>query len=99
MRCKPGDLAVMCGSITTPENVGIFLRVTELDPFDRMWRFEDASRPVQFYIGKKKCECFRSSAEAGGNAWIPDRELRPIRPGDGADETLVWAGRPERVEA
>jgi hypothetical protein len=32
-----------------------------------------------------------------GIAW--DGALRPIRDSDGDDETLVWAGKPERVPA
>lgn len=28
-----------------------------------------------------------------------DAYLRPIRPGDGADETLTWAGKPQPVTA
>ena len=30
---------------------------------------------------------------------FPDAWLRPIRPGDGADETLAWAGKPQPVTA
>lgn len=28
-----------------------------------------------------------------------DKDLRPIRPGEGDDETLSWAGKPEQVAA
>ena len=30
---------------------------------------------------------------------FPDASLRPIRPGEGADESLTWAGKPQPVEA
>lgn len=35
-----------------------------------------------------------------GLPWgIEDSELRPIRPEKGDDETLAWAGKPEKVTA
>lgn len=30
---------------------------------------------------------------------VRDEHLKPIRPGDGDDETLAWAGKPEGVAA
>jgi hypothetical protein len=99
MNCKPGDLAVMCRGPVEEKNVGIMLRVLSLDPRDSTWTFEQASRPVQFFIGSREVGAFGSSAEAGGNAWVDDRELRPIRDNDGDDETLTWAGKPEHVTA
>ncbi len=98
MRCKPGDLAVICGPTAEPVNVGIFLRVTKCDPLDSTWQFNEATRPIQFYQGSDPIGRFSSSSEAGGNAWIFDNDLRPIRDQPGEDETLTWAPVPSTVE-
>ena len=53
-------------------------------------------------------ECLWSFVENGENAWAVtpeaekgkgywDKNLRPLRPDEGDDETLAWAGKPNEV--
>lgn len=96
MNCKPGDLAVFVKG--PPENIGIFARVIKCDWSDNTWTYCDASRPVQMWCNGAKDGAYSSTAEAGGNAWLEDRDIRPIRDSDGTDEMIRIAGLPqERV--
>lgn len=41
----------------------------------------------------------RPSGDEGDDCYFPDSYLKPLRGGDGVDEMVRIAGRPERVEA
>lgn len=89
MNCKPGDLAVMTAS-DFPRNVGALFRVIgtyRCDPGD--WYVEALSA----------CDGSLGPISPGDKVWATDSCLRPIRDNDGEDETLQWAGKPERVTA
>ncbi len=82
MNCKPGDLARYVG--TESRSVGRIVLVLESSAARghmRMWRVEP---PLRDGAGK---QC----------SFVADQALRPIRPGDGDDETLTWAGKPNEL--
>lgn len=93
MNCKHGELAVIVRSYAG--NEGKIVRCLRLASEEEM-----------------RHACFPLS---WGPAWVLDRMiptmrgnkaplafdafLRPIRPGEGEDETIQWAGKPEQVTA
>ena len=85
MNCKPGDLAVIVGFRSHPELNGIILTVVE------------AVAPNIWLCSGHEIE--RVSEIYGTRPWIYDEKLRPIRDSDGEDETLSWAGKPQKVKA
>ena len=89
MNCKPGDLAVIVRSWAG--NEGKIVRCVELvnSPDFEGLTFLDGprwliDRPVPLRLG-------------GTTKTVADSALKPIRPNDGKDETLTWAGKPEQV--
>lgn len=85
MNCKPGDLAVIVRS--KKGHLGKLVHVLCIDREDRLGTWE--VKPlwnIKLPSGKKYF-------------YIPDSQLKPIRPNDGQDETLTWAGKPEQVTA
>ena len=87
MNCKQGDLAVIVRS--RAGNEGKIVRcVRFLGPVNYTIRkYVDSweiDPPVMSFLGTLE------------NAF-PDDQLRPIRPSEGQDETLTWAGKPEGV--
>lgn len=86
MRCRPGDLAV----ITTSQhgNVGCLVRVMcrSAEPLLPSWWCE-ALCWVKDGWG--------FSHAPGTHGECPDAWMRPIRPGEGADETLSWKSVPK----
>lgn len=96
MRCKKGDLAIVLtappGSVVPRDAIVVCL---ELLPVS--YRAQDGSRTM---INDVWLIEWRGMREHGGvRLGRPDCELRPIRPGDGEDETLAWAGKPEEATA
>ena len=98
MNCKPGDLAIRVRAPADAQiPVGAIVEVVRFFP-DQSLIFE-SGRIVDgldlwsvVYRGQK--------IGAMGLAFgIPDNELRPIRPNDGEDETLQWAGKPQKETA
>jgi hypothetical protein len=86
VNCKPGDLARYVG--VDPACYGwVVLVVVESHVLDNMVMWE-TSPPLPMNDG--------SGEFANGTA---DCALRPIRPDEGEDETLTWAGKPEKVPA
>ena len=87
MRCKPGELAVItsCGP-QTGNLLGAVIRVTAIHPkfvdHGPAWRYE--GRPLKSRVGVSVVA-------------VNDCCLTPIRPDEGDDETLTWAGKPETV--
>lgn len=92
MNCIPGDLARVLPfpETITAGTVGKIIRVTEIIGHTR------SGEPAWAYEGPMimcKCGCFQLLHG------IADSALRPIRGGEGEDETLQWAPVPEKVTA
>lgn len=96
LNCKPGDLAY----ITKSGSPNLGKIVTVIEKFDG--RLSSTGRAYERVENAWIVE--------GGGLVIPgkltpvpwhmvqDKYLRPIRDSDGEDETLTWAGKPERKE-
>jgi hypothetical protein len=88
MNCKPGDLAVVIrarhdGDVAL---LGAIVKLTSFGGYeggDAFWHYEG----TLYDSGRWPVKL------------IADRALRPIRPDDGEDETLTWAGKPESINA
>jgi hypothetical protein len=91
--CRPGDLAVVVRS-RFAENVGRLVRIIERTEAEWEWRVE-ALQPIAVlsWAGVK------FEAKPGDCLGCYDRSLRPIRDGDGEDETFNWAGRPSQIDS
>lgn len=99
MNCKPGDLAIIV-RVMNEENLGEVVEVIRLASMDRhvlaengitydfgvstRWVIRSAGRPLKHSVGWPDSEWHIAR----------DCNLRPIRPTDGEDETLQWAGKP-----
>ena len=105
MNCKPGDLAV----IVHPKSAGKLVSVLHAVP-GLKYTLPDGYPAMANVDGKAEwvCESLGSSFTArlssgelryARYAGIHDQWLRPIRPTDGEDETLQWAGKPNEVTA
>lgn len=88
LNCKPGDLAVVVSGY--PEsNIGKVITVTRIATLTSAV----LGFPCWEYEGHL------DSTIGGRSGLVHDACLRPIRPGDGADETLDWAGLPATHDA
>jgi hypothetical protein len=93
MNCKPGELAVVVrGSIGLGAVIRCIRLLGTFAPFE----------PIK--VAGRGWHC----SVSGGQVWevehplfatASDSCLRPIRDNDGDDETLAWAGKPEKVTA
>ena len=91
MNCKPGDLAVIVRSFAGNEGKIVrCIEVVQSHDFSGLsvlggprWLID---RPVPLLL-------------CGFTRTVADAALRPIRPNDGEDETLTWAGKPNEVTA
>lgn len=108
MRCKPGDLAVVTGDHGAhPETAGRLVDVLHVAAPD-MTRLPDGA-PCHRSAGAHawvikfhnpiRIRWSRGDWHMASYAVCPDSKLHPIRPGEGSDETLTWAGKPEGVTA
>jgi hypothetical protein len=105
LRCKPGDLAVVVGpGIVTPGLLGRFVIV------ERMLAIGDVMLPGLSYDPVRdgiNVWWVRAASDGAMLPWfqapftmqvkrrmLGDEFLRPIRPNDGEDESLSWAGKP-----
>lgn len=103
LRCRPRDLAVVVGpGVETPGLLGRFVVV------DRAARTGERT-DLLIYSGPGIAAWVCRPAAAGATLpirhqggvlemrerVITDHILRPIRPSDGEDETLQWAGKPK----
>ena len=98
LRCKPGDIAVIIGGGFI-ENIGRMVRVLgPCHPLDSTLRGADWDVEL---LQTTKVDTMFSETEAppGCVAACADCILRPIRDGEGEDETLTWADKPVEVPA
>jgi hypothetical protein len=89
MNCKQGDLAIIVKCEICPEAIGSIVRCVEFKPGHSgraAWVIDREVHSVKVVNGFKF---------SGG--WFLDACLRPIRDNDGEDETLTWAGKPEKA--
>lgn len=91
MRCKVGDLAVIVRS--RAGNEGKIVRCLEFRPAQGFIRLNGSTY---------KAEAWRVDVALPTEAnvltsIVRDRNLRPIRPDEGTDETLLWAGLPKET--
>jgi hypothetical protein len=86
MNCKQGDLAIYVGSPlgAAHGSLGFVTRVV---------------RPAPGWPGAWEVCPPLPSVNGTNPRWVWDTSLRPLRPGEGDDETLSWAGKPEKVAA
>ena len=85
LNCKPGDMAILVSSSTAPQHIGKIVKCTSL--------FDISGKA--FWVIEQALE-----NPSGIDYWaIADDRLKPIRPDEGDDETLNWAGKPEEVTA
>jgi len=87
LNCKPGDLAI----VVSGENVGKLVDVLHEHPVygHGCWTVIPHSDATASF----------GNAKAGEKVGCDDFKLRPIRPNDGEDETLTWAGKPQKEVA
>ena len=87
MNCKPGDLAIVVKAHKHAEHtVGAIVSVTTRFGMLGEW-------PAWNYKGVLRDKLGRRITA------LEDVCLRPIRDNPGEDETLTWAGKPEKVSA
>ncbi len=100
MNCRKGDLAYIVGH----GYYGHFVTVLRWMP-DGSQSLPDGYPCVGGgWLVEKASGFFDAPLERGGrrrtkHGVLEDKWLRPIRPGEGDDETLTWAGKPEGVSA
>lgn len=89
MNCKQGDLAIIVKSVASPDDIGAIVRCVEFKP--------GPDGRAAWIVDRK----VSPDAVIGGityiGDWFLDASLRPIRDNDGEDETLTWAGKPEKA--
>ena len=97
MKCKPGDIAM---SLYT-DNYGRLCRVVKPSPHALFadWKVVTLESWVLETVSPN-CGVVTPlrPMPAGTVAHCLDRHLKPLRPGDDADETLSWARLPKPVE-
>lgn len=97
MNCKPGDLAVMVISTFLGGSLCNVLRPTQIGDRDSLGCVDLGLDGPGWHVELLAPRWF------GGQFYCKfmfyDRYLRPIRDQDGDDETLTWAGKPEKVGA
>lgn len=86
VNCKQGDLAFVVGGAWD----GFIVRCVR--PYNGPWATVD-SLPG-WWVDRKLQNSLGYTQEQ-----VADYRLRPIRPGEGEDETLTWAPRKEGVPA
>lgn len=98
MRCRHGDLAVIVGG-GIPQNLGRMVRVLRrCDAF--AWAITGADWEVELLQTATTTRFSVFSDQPPGEVCLcKDSILRPIRDGEGADETLAWANKPAEVPA
>lgn len=104
MNCKPGDLAVIVRGLHA-ENIGAIVEVLRAA---EMCEHVLPENGITYAQGHGFRWVIRSIGRplTHSNNWpnskfhvARDVALRPIRPNDGEDETLQWAGKPQEVTA
>lgn len=104
MNCKPGDIARIIYIAHLPKAEGHLVEVLRTEKLFGQehvpsWACKTLS-PLPCMAADRPGPANRYSylAPAGIECVIPDAYLRPIRPGEGDDETLSWAGKPQPAE-
>ncbi len=109
MNCRPGDLAIVVRSSRAPVRLGTIVRV--LRPALSGEAFVSTCGGIARFVDERPSWVVESArpqpwwTDLSGRTrlfkqrvfW--DANLRPIRPNEGDDETLSWAGKPEQVPA
>lgn len=97
MNCRPGDIAVIVGGIEA--NVGRMVRV--IKACDALhWAMCHADWEVELLQTTTTSGPLGEQDSGPGMVCVcVDRILRPIRDGEGDDETLTWAPKGETVPA
>jgi hypothetical protein len=90
MNCKPGDLAI-CFKGYHPDDMAL---VGQIFKVVSIYGTNVLGQPCWVYEGE-----IRKDASGRDILAVCDETLRPIRDNDGEDETLTWAGKPERINA
>jgi hypothetical protein len=97
MNCKPGDLAIVVGGnglgYDPLKMRGRIVRCIRLLGADELGDEYDEADPTW------EVDIEVIDPDSGLQVGIEDDFLRPIRPDDGEDETLTWAGKPEIINA
>lgn len=93
MNCKPGDLAVFVRS--SAGNEGKIVRVVRLHNKQATREPDEVLRQGIVWLIEPKVPSWAGTLSDAAH----DSNLRPIRPNDGEDETLTWAGKPESINA
>lgn len=109
LNCKPGDLAViiregrgrddLCGRIVEVIKAASKDRFELPDGFMQGPSEDSRPRWVCRFPNKVRVDIDIGGSRMAEYATAPDSALRPIRPEEGDDETLTWAGKPEKVTA
>lgn len=98
MNCKKGDVAMFIRSAShevyghefvVPR--GTFVFITGINVI------ESVKRRGWFWNVERQRVVSVDGRFSGDLDLVRDSLLRPIRPGEGADETLTWAGKPVRA--
>jgi len=101
MNCKPGDLAIVVSGVTTPEMIGYLVTIVR-----RLAPNESNNHGGLYLLTSDVCwlveglplipeRTMDGRLHMVRQRGIADHHLRPIRPSEGADETLTWAGLPQ----
>lgn len=107
MNCRPGEIARIIRLPHAPELEGRLVEVLRsadssevihLSRFGHAWMVKALCR-LTVDVTTGTGQRYRSTVPPGQELAAPDAWLRPIRPGEGEDETLAWAGKPEGVPA
>lgn len=96
-RCKAGDLAVIVFCPIGTEHLrGRVIKLTVRGP-------DMPEHPGYLGVDRTATWLYEGAPMKAASGYVVrfvnDCCLRPLRPGEGADETLTWAPRPERIEA
>lgn len=89
MNCKQGDLAIVVRS-SSGLNLGKIVRC--LERFDGPWIGNE-------YFPGWRIDATLIDKRGRTQNVIADEALRPIRDNEERDETIAWAGKPEKVGA
>lgn len=93
MNCKPGDLAICVRNCRQQGKIATCIRLASVYEISR-YRLTNKDNLTLWIVDRD------FSYEGGVIApIIADEFLRPIRDQDGEDETLTWAGKPNKEHA
>lgn len=108
MNCKPGDLAVVCRNLRPDSpNRGKIVRCLEVVPngtiLPPQYRWSSGERiqltgETWWHVDVDIVIMSEDLSRTMCAPYITDDRLRPLRPDEGEDETLTWAGKPNNVK-